>query len=65
MITADTEPTTLDHRTNKYYYQTTTLIPPVLPPLPPPPKFQVESERAEVIEIRSDGSSGHLTPGRI
>ncbi|XP_055313241.1 uncharacterized protein LOC129574799 isoform X2 [Sitodiplosis mosellana] len=61
IITADTEPTTPDQRN---YYQTTTFIPPILPPLPPPPKFHVESERAEVIEIRSDGSSGHLIPGR-
>ena len=28
------------------------------------PKVQVESEKVEVIEIRSDGSSGHLVPGR-
>lgn len=64
IITADVEPTTNDHRN---YYQTTTFLPPILPqlpPLPPPPKFTVESERAEVIEIRSDGSSGHLIPGR-
>lgn len=26
--------------------------------------IEVESEKLEVIEIRSDGSSGHLTPGR-
>lgn len=25
---------------------------------------EVESEKLEVIEIRSDGSTGHLTPGR-
>ncbi|XP_031640677.1 uncharacterized protein LOC116352314 [Contarinia nasturtii] len=60
IITSDTEPTTPDYRN---YYQTTTFIPPLLPPLPPPPKFHVESERAEVIEIRSDGSSGHLVRG--
>lgn len=47
---------------NRNYYQTTTFLPPILPPLPPPPKFQLESEQAEVIEIRSDGSSGHLIP---
>lgn len=62
MITTDAETTSLDHQTN-YYYETTTPVSPVLP-LPPPPKFHVESERAEVIEIRSDGSTGHLIPGR-
>lgn len=30
--------------------------------LPPPPRVEVESEKVEVIEIKSDGSSGHLTP---
>lgn len=60
-MTADIEQTTQDHR---HYYQTTTFMPPIPSSLPPPPKFQVESERAEVIEIRSDGSTGHLTPGR-
>lgn len=39
-------------------------MPPILAPLPPPPNFHVESERAEVIEIRSDGTSGHLTHAR-
>lgn len=63
-MTDDAESTKLDHQTNSHYYQTTTHIQPVLPPLPPPPKFQVESERAEVIEIRSDGTIGHLTPLR-
>lgn len=61
IITTDTEPTVLNHETNRYYYQTTTHNPPILQPLPPPPKFHVESERATVIEI---GSSGHLTPLR-
>lgn len=28
-----------------------------------PSNAEVESEKLEVIEIRSDGSSGHLTPG--
>lgn len=28
------------------------------------PNVEVESEKLEVIEIRSDGSTGHLTPGR-
>lgn len=45
-----------DHRN---YYQTTTYA-----SLPPPPKIHVESERAEVVEISSDGTSGHLTPDR-
>lgn len=32
-------------------------------PLPPrPPTVMVESERVELIEIKSDGSTGHLTP---
>lgn len=30
----------------------------------PPPKVEVESEKLEVIEITSDGSSGHIVPGR-
>lgn len=30
--------------------------------LPPPPRVEVESEQLEVIEIKSDGSTGHLTP---
>lgn len=46
---------------HRHYYQTTTYSPSKLPPLP---NLQVESERAEVVEISSDGSSGHLTPGR-
>lgn len=35
-------------------------------PLPttPPPRVIVESEKVDVIEIKSDGSSGHLIPGR-
>lgn len=36
-----------------------------LPELPPTsPAVEIESEKLEVIEIRSDGTSGHLTPGR-
>lgn len=37
-----------------------------LPELPPTAvsAAEVESEKLEVIEIRSDGTSGHLTPGR-
>lgn len=31
--------------------------------LPTQPSAEVESEKLEVIEIRSDGTSGHLTPG--
>lgn len=73
IYTANGENLTNDHR---HVYQTTTYSPmlelrkpttpqmPPLPPPPPPPKIQVESERLEVIEISSDGSSGHLTPGR-
>jgi hypothetical protein len=34
-------------------------IPPKLPPLP---KTEVESERLEVIEIKTNGHSGHLRP---
>lgn len=34
------------------------------PPAPPILKTIVESEKVEVIEIKSDGSSGHLFPGR-
>lgn len=34
-------------------------IPPKLPPIP---KTQVESQRLEVIEIKTDGNSGHLRP---
>lgn len=30
--------------------------------LPPVPQTQVESERLEVIEIKTDGHSGHLSP---
>lgn len=32
--------------------------------LPPPPRVEVESEKLEVIEIKSDGTTGHLTPLR-
>lgn len=35
------------------------LIPAKLPPIP---RTEVESERLEVIEIKTDGNSGHLSP---
>lgn len=61
IITSPYEPITNNHR---HFYQTTTYAPVTLQSLPPPPKVHVESERAEVVEISSDGSSGHLIPGR-
>lgn len=77
IYTADGETIANDQRNA---YQTTTYAPlqqptvvtpspPPLPPLPqlPPLNFAKESmfPRPETIEISSDGSSGHLTPGRI
>lgn len=56
LITAEPNSIRNDHRN---YYQTTTYA-----SLPPPPKIHLESERSEVVEISSDGTSGHLTPDR-
>lgn len=56
LITSEPNSNRNDHRN---YYQSTTYT-----SLPPPPKIHVESERAEVVEISSDGTSGHLTPDR-
>lgn len=40
-----------------------TTPPPTLPPLPSQKSlFEIESEKVKVIEIKSDGSSGHLSP---
>lgn len=56
LITSEPNSIRNDHRN---YYQTANYA-----SLPPPPKIHVESERAEVVEISSDGTSGHLTPDR-
>lgn len=61
LIASKPEPITNNHR---HFYQTTTFAPATFQPLPPPPKVHVESERVEVVEISSDGSSGHLIPNR-
>lgn len=65
---SDPDPTVNSiHHVNQH----STSVPPPPPPPPPPqpvrpqrPKVEVESEKIEVIEISSDGSSGHLIPGR-
>lgn len=61
-VDVEKEVEVVDDNEHEYQYSTPEMqhITPA-PILPPIPKTNVESQRLEIIEIKPDGSTGHLT----